>query len=128
MAVAVIAFVGRSTQRAFAIGFTVCAVVYAGMLLSLGDKEFDPYSGFLPTSTIMRPVLDVVAVRKFMDVRTNVEVPPPAAGSSATYIGVSETPDRNMFMRIAHLLWADLLALIGGMFAVAVYVRAKRDE
>jgi hypothetical protein len=128
MAVAVRAFVGRGEQRVFAIGFTVCGVIYGGLLFASGAWEFDPYSGRMPTTTAMLPLFRLVAVSKFVHLGTGQEVPPPAPGANVSHLAHSETPSRRDFMSTAHVLWADLLAIVGGFFTCFIYSRSGRPE
>jgi hypothetical protein len=45
-------------------------------------------------------------------------------GNSAYYVA---SPPLEQFMRIGHLLWLDLLGVVGGWFAYLIVKRNKRD-
>ena len=104
MAMAVLACVGCGERRMFAVGFTICAVIYGAIL-------------FL-TSKLLSPVFQSVVTFKSIDTSTGQKVPFPPP-----YI--LETPQRSPFMLIGHLLWSILFASLGGLFARFIYAQDK---
>jgi hypothetical protein len=139
MASVVVALVGRDEPRAFAIGVIACMVVYGGLLLASGSKEFDPYTGYLPTGKILLPVLRAMAKVTYVDLLTGQPVPNyqptpggPGMGGFMTggmqSVGASESPRREQFMAVGHLLWADLFGFSGGLLACYVYSRSRRAD
>jgi hypothetical protein len=133
MGCVVIALVGRDKPRAFAIGFIACKAVYGGLLWAGGSKEFDPYTGYLPTTKILLPAQRAMTKVTYVDLLTGTIVPDyqPASGVAGMSggmqrVGASERPPREQFMAVGHLLWADLLATCGALFAWFVEARSKR--
>jgi hypothetical protein len=133
---AIVAFVGRHEQQAFAIGFVIPVVTYACVLLVMGQNELDPYNGKLVTSQALRPVFESVVTRKWVDLLTQKEVPnddprvitQQAGGMVTSGVGLSESLDRPSFMGFGHLLFALVFGYVGGKFAVAVYRRQRRGD
>jgi hypothetical protein len=147
LAAAVIAIVGRQEQRAFAIGFTVCTIAYGTLLLIAGSSEAltpNPYQAWLPTAKALQALYRVVDSGSYVDSVTGKSLPnykPPAGGSggsgfggmgggmggmsggtAAYYLG---SPPFDQFMRIGHLLWLDVLGLMGAFVAYYVCKRNK---
>jgi len=129
---AIVALVDRQARQAFAIGFAVSMVVY-GVVLSLGslsssaaNPEFNPDTGKLPTTRLLRPVFAAVAESRWIDFRTGQEVPgydPQNPGPGMQFVSLDERPERTAFMRIAHGWWALVLGYLGGWLARFVYLR-----
>jgi hypothetical protein len=133
MALAVMAVVGVGQQQGFARGFVICVLIYGAVLFLSGLQELDPYVGRLPTTKALLPVYQFIQSGNYVDLMTGQPVPPPTnsrtsfnggmlggggmGGGMGGMIGYLEQPDRKDFMTIGHLLWADLLGLIGGLFA-----------
>jgi hypothetical protein len=123
MGVAIVAFTGRDEQRARAIGFTVCIVIYGTLLFLSRSDELDPYEGRLPTTMVLLPVFQSITTGKYVDLATGKEIPnytPPPGGLGSgglSTVGFSESPDRFQFMAIGHLLWAFLFGMAGWFFA-----------
>ncbi len=135
LAAAVTALLERGPRQAFAIGFIVCAGVYYGLVASASGQgpnnnsnpELDPYSGRMPTTTLLKPLLEAVVVNKWVDA-TGKEIPnfnPSAGGGFGAGPGaiVILMPTRQDFMRIGHCLWTLLLGYLGGHFGRFVYLR-----
>ena len=148
LAAAVIAIVGRQEQRAFAIGFTVCTIAYGTLLLIAGSSEAltpNPYQAWLPTAKALQAVHRLVDSGSYVDSVTGQSLPnykPTAGGSggfgfggmmsggmgggvggtSAFYVA---SPPFDQFMRIGHLLWLNVLGLMGAFFAYYVCKRNK---
>lgn len=129
-ALGIIAFVGRNEAQAFAIGFLVPVIAYAGILLAAGKSELDPWDGKLPTSLALRPLFESVTTRKWINFGTGQEVPDydPTKAPPGTPVGMREQPDRPTFMLLGHVLIALLFGYVGGKFAVAVYRRQRQDS
>ncbi len=133
---AILSFVSRRELQAFAMGFVIPVVVYAGVVLALGQSELDPYSGKLLTSHALRPVFELVVTRKYVDTETGKEIPNydsriavgGGMGGSMSVVGLSEDLNRPTFMGFGHLLFALAFGYVGGKFALAVYRRRKRDH
>jgi hypothetical protein len=138
----ILALVDRGERQAFAIGFVVAMVGYGLILEGLsksGPKwrhEFNPDVGQLPTTRLLRPVYHTVARIGLIDLSTGKPVPNSAAqigsglsggGMGSANYSMSESPRREVFMKIGHGWWAILLGLCGGVFARGVYRRRTRD-
>lgn len=139
---AIIAFVGREQLRVFAIGFLIPVVAYAGIVLTVGKSELDPYEGKLATSQLLRPLFRMIAKPIWTNTLTGEVVPDynPAkdpnrggggmggggmGGLAGSPMGYSESPDRSTFMSLAHVLVAMMFGYAGGRFAVAVHCRQR---
>ncbi len=133
---AIIAFVDRGSRQAYAIGFTLSAIIYAATVLVAhagSGGELDPYSGFLPTTKLLAPAFTLVAQRTWIDLATGKEVPnyiPPKAsagggmgGGMGTSVGLRESLDRRAFMTVGHVLWALVFGYVGGCFGRWTYAR-----
>ena len=137
----ILAVVDRGNRQAFAIGFALSMVLYAIALLLIGplsgfgdnaSREFNPATGQLLTSRLLRPLFESIAEVHSIDFRTGQVVPnsdPNTSGSGpgSQFISRSEIPDRGTFMVIGHSWWALLLGLCGGWFAKWVYSRRLQD-
>ncbi len=139
VAVAIIAFVDRGSRQAFAIGFTLTAMIYVATVLAthtgFGALELDPYSCRLPTTKLLAPAFTLFVQRTWIDFSTGKEVPdyvsPPSSrggmmGVGST-VGLSEFPDRATFAAVGHVLWTLLLGCIGGYFARWTYARRQAN-
>jgi hypothetical protein len=132
MGMAITAVVDRGSRQAYAIGYTLAAIIYGVMVLAthsaFGGFELDPYSGSLPTTTWLAPVFRLVAHETWIDVTTRQEVPnyvPPRTPGTTfgPAVGLIEYPDRRTFMAVGHTLWTLLFGLVGGYFAQWRYAR-----
>jgi hypothetical protein len=137
MALAIVAFVGRNTTQAFAIGFLIPVIAYAVTVLVLGKSELDPYSGKLPTSKLLLPLNRMMAKQNWINLSTGQVVldydpkndpnyPTSGAYYGASPMGISETPDRATFMSTGHILFALMFGYAGAKFAVWVYHRRPK--
>jgi hypothetical protein len=142
----------RGAGRAFAIGFMVVFIVYAGLVWN-GEKE--PVGGstrnvelvpseraMLPTSVLLQWLFDFVehGVYVYDDTgkevahsdETNVIHAISSVSESMTLNGRTVTfqtlPPIENFMRIGHYWWAILFAYIGGRFAQFLYERRIREQ
>jgi hypothetical protein len=128
----IVSLVDRQARQAFAIGFAASMVIY-GVLLSggllgsqSGNLEFNPETGKLPTTRLLRPVFAAVAESRWIDFRTGREVlnyDPQNPGPDMQFVSLDERPERAAFMRIGHCWWAIVLGYLGGWFARFVYLR-----
>jgi hypothetical protein len=134
MGVGIVAFVGRDEVRAAAIGFLIPVFVYSVSIYSLGSSELDPYEGKLPTTKLIEPAFRVIVRQEFIDAMTGEPMPgydpttaPVGGGGSfgLSSVSLKETPDRTIFMSVAHALLAMVLGYAGSKFAVYVYHRQK---
>jgi hypothetical protein len=147
MAWAIIAFTGIDRLRVFAIGFLVPVIAYAITVWAVGPKEMDPYQGKLPTSRLLGHLFPVLGKQMWVDNTTGKELPDYdpsrdggggfgagglgvggfAVGGVAS-VGYVESPDRQTFMSVGHVLIAMLLGYGGARFAVAVHRSRRRQE
>ena len=141
-AAAIVSLVDRQARQAFAIGFAVSVLVYSLVLsrASLGSQaagspapnmEFNPDTGKLFTTRLLRPVYAAVAKSRWIDFRTGKEVldyDPQHPGPDMQYISLDERPERAAFMRIGHCWWALLLGYFGGWFGRFFYLRRTRES
>jgi hypothetical protein len=141
----ILAIVDRGERQAFAIGFVVAMAGYGIVLKALpkystfgsqGHPEFNPDVGQLPTTILLRPVYHAIAQIGLIDLSTGKPVPNAAAqiggglgggGMGSANYSMSESPPREVFMRIGHAWWAILLGVCGGLFARWVYRRRTRE-
>lgn len=126
----------RGPRRAASVGCAIAMSAYAlALLLSAplgnpisGNREFNPSTGRLPTSILLRHLYEHVAEIGWVDVRTGKPVadlhasPSLNSGDSATTTS-GEVPERETFMVVGHAWWALLLGLGGGATARWIYVR-----
>ena len=124
-AFAIVAFVGRHSSQAFAIGFVIPVILYAVVVLAVGKSELDPYAGRLLTSRLLRPMFGLIAKKIWTNVATGQVVPDydPTTDPNrfASPMGLSESPDRPTFMSLGHVLFDMLLGYAGARFALLVY-------
>ena len=145
MAMAIVAFVGIGAVKAYAIGFLLPVVIYAGCVVIAGHNELDPYDGKLPTVPVLRFAHQQLVTKTYIDPFTGKPMPDydPAAhdhsrmGSGGTGMesvpmgggmggfmpgpSLLEIPDRPTFMTLAHTLLALIFGWLGSQFAVHVY-------
>lgn len=138
MCFGIVAFVGRHSMQAFAMGFVIPVVAYSAMVLAVGKSELDPYEGKLPTSRLLLPMFRSMVTLTWTNTLTGQLVPgydpttdPNLAGTGgAGYAGssmrASESLDRPTFMSLGHLLFALMFGYAGAKFAVAVH-RKQRE-
>ncbi|MEX2138316.1 MAG: hypothetical protein WD894_03595 [Pirellulales bacterium] len=131
---AIVAFVGRDELRAAAIGFLVPVIVYAASIFAVGSSELDPYEGKLPTTKLIQPAFRLIVRAEWVNVMTGEPMPDydptnpgpyGAIGPAGPPVGLKETPDRTIFMSVAHALLAMVFGYAGSKFAVYVYRRQK---
>ena len=137
MCLAIIAFVGRNTTQAFAIGFLIPVIAYGVAILAVGKSELDPYEGKLPTSKLLLPAFRVMAKQTWTNVLTGEVVPDydPATdpnrvgagggGFAGSPMGLLESPDRPTFMSLGHILIATMFGYAGAKFAVIVHRKQR---
>jgi hypothetical protein len=141
----ILAIVDRGERQAFAIGFVVAMLGYGLVLQSIpkestfgsqGHQEFNPDVGRLPTTLLLRPIYHLIADIKLIDFSTGKPVANAAAqvggglgggGMGSANYSMSESPPREVFMKIGHAWWAILLGVCGGLFARWVYRRRTRE-
>jgi hypothetical protein len=160
IATGVNAFVDRGPRQAAAIGALVAITIYATLIYTRQlqtdrnpsfNPEFDPYSGALPTTLVLRPIFEAISEQQYLDNATGKRVsasklPTDAtiedpnevfrrqqtgrSGSSAaaTHKRLGEFPSRDHFMPVAHYLWALLFAYAAAKLARYVYARRLREE
>lgn len=141
----ILAIVDRGERQAFAIGFVVAMVGYGLVLQAIpkestfgsqGRQEFNPDIGRMPTTLLLRPIYHLIADIKLIDLSTGKPVAVTAAqvgggmaggGMGSANYSMSESPPREVFMKIGHAWWAILLGVCGGLFARWVYRRRTRE-
>lgn len=142
LAITIIAFVGRDQLKCFATGFLIPVIAYAGLHISAGHAELDPYEGKLPSTRMLQPMFEVVVKRTWVEFDTGRELPDydPAAypmrhgGGGGTLpagmslVTVAELPNRTTFMTLGHVLMAMMLGYVGGKFAVVIQRHQSRTE
>ena len=134
---AIVAFVAQDELRACAIGFLIPVISYAVTILSVGSSELDPYQGKLPTTKLLQPAHRLIVKTEWINVMTGVSVPDydPATdvnrggggGGFGGTVVFRETPDRNTFMSLAHVLMAMMFGYAGAKFAVFVHHRQSPE-
>jgi hypothetical protein len=140
MCMAIVAFVGRYTTQAFAIGFLIPVIAYGAAVLAAGKSELDPYEGKLPTSRLLLPLFQVMAKQTWTNLLTGQVVPdydpttdpdragPVGGGFGGSPMGVSESPDRPTFMSLGHVLVAMMFGYTGAKFAVIVHRKQRKGR
>ena len=139
-----VAVFDRGPRQAFAIGFTLMLVVYAGVVMtgkrtnSRGTTSNPELSGSgqLPTTILLRQLHTAIEKEVWQDVNTGQELPnfdvakelaAVAAGAPPTAAS-SRVPELGVFARTGHYWWAMLLAYLGGHFARFVYLRRMKEQ
>lgn len=137
MCLAIIAFVGRASRQAFAIGFLIPVVTYAAIVLAVGKSELDPNFALLPTSKLLRLIYSAIAKQTWIDGFTGkviVGYDPTKVSSLPNGFGYTsptrlvESLEHGAFMTIGHLLIAMTLGYAGAKFAVLVHRRESKDN
>jgi len=144
MAATVAAVLDRGRRQALAAGFAICVAIYGVLFWSAPHdasnipRELDPYTGWLPTSKLMKPFFEMIVKRTWIDLATGKEVATPTSGAGyggiagagfgGGGIGGRENPPREKFMVIAHVLWAAVLGYSGSRLAAAIYCRRSATE
>ena len=145
MAMMIIALVGGGQSRAFAIGFTVCAVIYGAIMFDLGVQQLDMYrtARHIPTTQSLVSLYGAMVEERYYDARTGEHLPDyqppeehggvlgfynnrPLVRSSTPGVQITRVPQSRTFMAIGHVLWAVLLGFVGGQFARFIY--RQRDD
>jgi hypothetical protein len=135
----IMAIVDLGRRRAAAIGCALFMAAYGlALLLSapLGstiaeNREFNPSTGRLSTSRLLRELYVRIADIGWVNVRTGKPAGEARAsatinsGDSATTT-TGEIPDREAFMVVGHSWWALLLGVCGGWCGRLVDARHKR--
>jgi hypothetical protein len=136
LAAAVVAVVGRGPMQARAIGFVLCVAIYMLLLWSApsinggsASREFDPYTGQLPTSKLLRPLHAALSTQTWIDSATGQLIPnfDPRAGMALNVFSV-DSLDRGHFMAIGHLLWAFLIGYLGSRLAAWIDARRRQQQ
>jgi len=144
----IVAVVDRGPRQVFAIGFALVMISYGAFVLN-GQRapsgggsrnlEFDPYSGQLPTTRLLRFFYQAIVRVSFYDQQTGKHLPnydpEKAQQDAASGIGsggginmsIREDPPREIFMPIGHCWWALVLGYAGGWFARYVYARRTKE-
>ena len=96
------------------------------------NREFNPSTGRLPTSRLLRPLYRTGCRVGWVDVRTGKPADESSANASlnagdSTTITTGEIPDRETFMVIGHGWWALALGCAGSVGARLFYQRRTRD-
>lgn len=139
LAAAVTAAVDRGRPQAVATGFVLAATIYALLLYaaprdgSEQSRELDPYNGKLPTTRLLKPLFEAIVSRTWIDGNTGQEISnydgSPSAGGFFGGMGpavhLRESPPRESFMAIGHLLWTLLLGYFGARLADYLYLRRQ---
>lgn len=131
MGLAIVAFVGRRSRQAFAIGFLIPVIMYAAIVLAVGKNELDPYAGQLPTWRLLRPMFAVMSKEIWQNAATGQIMPDydfandPNQGAG---MRLHYSPDRQTFMSLGHLLIAMMLGYAGAKLAVIVHRRESKDN
>jgi predicted PurR-regulated permease PerM len=134
----VAALVDRGPRRAAAIGTAVSMAVYGLALVlaaplgaSVGENpEFNPSTGSLPTTLLLRSLYSRVAEIGWVDVYSGNQAAeisssaPLNAGDAATTTA-GEIPDRETFMVIGHAWSALTLGCFGGWLARHIFLRQR---
>jgi hypothetical protein len=133
----IVSLVDRHARQAFAIGFAASMILY-GVVLAVEsfsspgtNPEFNPDTGTLPTTRLLRPVFVAITKTRWIDFRTGKEVPdydPQNPGPGMQFVSLDERPERTAFMRIGHSWWALVLGYVGGWFGRFVYLRRIDDR
>lgn len=135
MAAAIVAFVGRNSMQAFAIGFLLPVLVYGAVVLAAGESKLDPYMGKLPTTRLLRPMFRLMVKTTWTDMSTGQVVPDydpetdhNPVNFGAPTMGASESLDRRTFTSLGHVLFAMLFGYAGAKFAVAVHRKQHETQ
>lgn len=127
---AITALIGVGRLRAMAIGSIVPIAIYFAALASIGASEFSGRAS-LPTSRLSNRLYDSISRPVYTDITTGKEVTgydpatqPMSIGSGGGGMGggmgsvalTAITPARDEFMMTCHVVWATLLALLGGIY------------
>lgn len=133
-ALLIVAFVDCTRRRAFAIGFLVPLLSYAGIHVLSNRDELDPYEDLaLPTTRCLQPLYQAVAKSTWVDFATGKELPgyDPATDPSRHFGGgmmspqgmvrLRQTPDRATFTLLAHSLIAFRIGVAGAKFGLYIH-------
>lgn len=143
----IIAAIDRGGRQAFAIGFSLVAIGYWGIIINgartgpdNGRIALNFSSGRLPTTVLLGRLYSAVREAHWFDPNTHEEVfgyrpdetrsllpgrgGPPFA--PAPYL--SNVPKQQDFMPIGHCWWAILLGYVGGYFGRFVYLRRVQEQ
>lgn len=139
MGSAIVAFVGRNSIQALAIGFLLPVIVYAATILAVGKSELDPYEGKLLTTRLLRPVFGLMVKTTWTDMSTGQVVPDYDPGKdpnrvdfggvvAAPTMAFSESLDRPAFISLGHVLFAMLFGYAGAKFAFVVHRKQQEIQ
>jgi hypothetical protein len=110
----------------------LCVAIYMLLVWSApinnrgtASREFDPYTGRLPTTKLLRPLYAALSTQTGIESVTGQEVPgfDPRSGMGMNMMSV-DSLDRGQFMAIGHLLWAFLIGYLGSR--LAAWIDAQR--
>lgn len=135
----IVAVVDRGPRQAFAIGFSLVAIGYTGLLISglQKDVEYNFASGRLPTTLLLRRAYANLRAPKWTDPNTREPMPNDEALAQRNLVGATSGgpagngpylvnyPKEAVFMPIGHCWWTLALAYAGGRFAGHVYLRRQ---
>ncbi|EAQ79027.1 hypothetical protein [Blastopirellula marina] len=130
---AIVAFVGDGSERAYAIGVVIPAICYGVLVWSGGERELDPYESRLPSSYLHKPLFQAMVKITWVNVFSGKEIPKPKTPTalSGGFLGAGVSPgapresiDRETFMTTGHLLFALALGYAGAKFAVFIHRRS----
>lgn len=139
--------IDRGEAQAGAIGFAIPAAIYAVLVVSSVNNsgrvrewlELDPYTGSMPTTRMLRPVMEWAWSRRsyYIDPQGNRTQQPPPPGASLmgglrpNQPGFGggwrsiELPHRADFMATAHALWTLLFGYLGSKYGRRLYTRRR---
>jgi len=124
IAIAIIASVGRGSQKILAVGFLIPVLTYSAIIVSTGMTNLDLHDGGLPINKSLRPIRELFVAREYYDIDLGVVIPKDSSrvtggigGAVGPRVGVRESPDRNTFMTLVHVLLATGLGYIGSKFS-----------
>lgn len=124
---AIVAFVGHGRARVGSIGFLIPVLAYASAVNVAGDSEMQLSNGVLPTTQLLWPAYRAIVRVNYTDPFTGETLPEDNARvvqqNSGAFGGmggvmVHETPVRESFASLAHVLFAMLFGYIGSKFAI----------
>ena len=119
-----------------------------------GNRELDPHEGRLPTTKLLKPLFTALVSGVYIDSSTGKIIPNYNSANTVYSLrgglslggggggfggGVApagfpmgvyylETPPREKFMAIGHLLWALLLGYTGARLAGWIYARRQQER
>jgi len=144
MGSAIVAAVGKGEQRAKGLGLIICSTIYGAILFFSPGNELHSRNGYLPTTIMLRPLVQWAATNVYVDLKTGLKLPDYSRPQGTTLVSVEPTyvpSNQRRFpvaavgvyspvetkdvLRIGHVLWALLLGMLGAQFAGFVYRRKE---